>query len=221
MNLEDWNRGHDWLKCKLTISIQRAGQPPAWWGIRHTEDLHALSLAHAQILHPFPIPVAADFGCVKNLYLALQLQRQTWYHKGEGDEAVHAKKLIQGGLKVTFSSLRIYLKFLPQVAHFFLLLLLPCFFHVRFPLLPTGEESNKKWRAVTLTHPRHRFLFKCNSFWCIFTGRFYMSTFWKRCRSVFQSSHISTPIAWILSQRFAVTGSSVHWITGNDSYHLP
>lgn len=61
----------DWLKCKLTVSIHSACQPSASRVTRHTEDLHAVPLVHAQVQFPFPIPVVPDFGGVNNLYLSL------------------------------------------------------------------------------------------------------------------------------------------------------
>lgn len=63
------------FKVKLTVSIQRAGQPFPPWVIIHSEDLHTLVLSYTEVQFSSSMPVMSDSGCMNNLQLPLQLQK--------------------------------------------------------------------------------------------------------------------------------------------------
>lgn len=62
------------FKVKLTVSIQRAGQPFPPWVIIHSEDLHTLVLSYTEVQFSSSMPVMSDSGCMNNLQLPLHLQ---------------------------------------------------------------------------------------------------------------------------------------------------
>lgn len=71
-----WFPCHDFRQIsKLTASIQRASQPFPSWVIFHSDDLHTLALPYTELQFSSSIPIMSDFGCMNNIHLPFQLQR--------------------------------------------------------------------------------------------------------------------------------------------------